>query len=543
MKFNYVLIAFLFLFSCTSSTIENQKKVFRYNQTNVTSLDPAFASTMANVTATTQLFNGLVSLNKDLKIEPSLAKSWIISEDLKTYTFNLHNNVFFHDHSLFLDGKGRKVTAYDVEYSLRRIIDTTDIYNKGIWIFKDKVLKKANGLISDTCFKAVNDSVFKIFLESPYPHFIEILSMPYAFVVPKEVAEHYGRDFRNHPIGTGPFYFKEWDEGNTLIYLKNENYFKKGYPKLDAVQAYFVGDRSQAFRMFMMGKLDYITGLDENSRDDVIYLDGSIKEEISQKYVAKKVPYLITTYLAFQLDSNSICYEKTPNHPYLNQKFRQALNYSIDRKRLVTYLRNSLGEAGEYGMTPPCVPYFNAKNVKGYTYQPELALKLLKESGVNLNYDLKLHVTKDNKALSEFLIKQWEEVLGVVIKIETIEGGVMYEQAESGKIGFFRAGWIGDYPNAENFLALFYGPNETPAGPNKTHFKNNQFDSLYQQSKYQKDVASQAPLFEQMDNIMMKYSPVIVLYHDEILQLQQKNVINLETNAMNLLNLEKVDKQ
>ncbi len=534
----------MLLSACSSSSQQSDKKVFRYNQTSITSLDPAFASTMSNVNTVGHLFNGLVELDKDLKVQPALANLWTISDDLTTYTFTLRDNIYFHDHKLFPNGKGRKVTAYDFEYSFKRIIDTTSIYNKGIWVFKDKVLRAPGGTLSDTCFKAINDSTFRIYLQSPYPHFIEILSMPYAYVIPKEIAEHYGRDFRRNPVGTGPFCFKEWDEGNTLILLKNENYYKTDYPKLDAVQIYSVGDRSQAFRMFMMGKLDYITSLDENARDEVIHLDGSFKEKIRNQFKAHKVPYLITTYLAFQLDSSSECYQGKPDHPYLDKQFRQALNYAIDRERLVTYLRNSLGSPGHHGITPSSVPYFNAEKVKGYTYQPEFALQLLKKSQVNLDkYPLSLHVTKDNKALSEFLIKQWEEVLGVTIKIEIIEGSVMFERAEKGQIGFFRAGWIGDYPNAENFLALFYGPNKTPAGPNKTHFENLEFDSLYLKSKYIRDVNERGNVFEYMDNIMMKESPVIVLYHDEILQLEQRNVLNIETNAMNHLHLEQVDKQ
>ncbi len=542
--YTFLLSSLFWGVACTTAVENNDKKVFRCNQANVTSLDPAFANTLSNWDASSQIFNGLIELDKDLNVKTCLAKSWELSEDLKTYTFILHDNIYFHDHHLFPNGKGRKVTAYDFEYSLKRIVDTTDIYNKGIWVYKDKVLKNSNGTISDTCFKAVNDSTFKIYLQSPYPHFIEILSMPYGFVVPKEIAEHYGRDFRRNPIGTGPFCFKEWDEGNTLILLKNKNYFREGYPKLDAVQMYFIGDKSQEFRMFMMGKLDYATSLDENSRDEVIYLDGSIKENMKEKYHVNKIPYLTTTYLGMQLDKNAPCYKDMPDHPLLNKKFRQALNYAINKERLVTYLQNSLGESGHHGVVPNCIPNFNARKVKGYTYQPELALKLLNESGADFKkYPLVLSITKQNKSLGEYLLKQWEEILGVQVKVEILDGGMMIEKSDKGELPFFRAGWIADYPNAENFLALFYGPNEAPLGPNRTRYKNETYDKMYRQSKFETSTEDRAVIFQQMDSIMIQEAPIIPLYHSEILQLQQKNIQNLEPNSLNLLHLERVDKE
>ncbi len=543
-----LLCAVELLFSCGTSKRKEaeEKRVFRYNQAGaITSLDPAFASNQANIWATTQLYNGLVELDDSLKVVPSLASSWEVSEDMRTYTFHLREGIRFHDHSAFEGGKGREVTAFDFAYSFGRIVDTTGPYARGLWIFKDKVLKKQDGTLSDTCFKAVDNQTLKIYLQSPFPNFLDILTMPYTYVVPREVAEKYGREFRSHPVGTGPFQFKEWDEGNALIFLKNEDYWKAGLPKLDAVQISFVPDKGQAFRNFMMGRLDFVSGIEESSRDEILNLDGSFNQELAKKYTIERMPYLNTEYLGFQLDPNAPVYRNVPNHPFLNPKFRQAMSLALDKERMVTFLRNGLGLSGDHGIVPTVVPYFKAKAVEGYSFNPARARELLRESGVDLKTapPLVLHIAKEHKALSEFLSKQWKETLGLNIQVSLVEASVLRQMAEGGQSAFFRASWLGDYPDGENYLALFYGKNASPNGPNKTRYQNEAFDSLFQATRNVLDPNERARIYEQLDGMAMADAPVIVLFYDEVLRLTQKDVKDLPANAMNVLKLEAVEKR
>ena len=175
--------------------------VFRFNIYNgLSSLDPAFGAVQSNLWLDNLLFNGLVQLNEKLEILPCIAKSWEISADGKTYTFHLCNTIFFHDDELFQNGKGRKVIASDFVYTFNRITDPS-VASKGAWIFNGKVT-------AENPFVAVDDSTFEIHLNNPYAPIMGILTMPYCKVVPKEVVEHYDKDFRAHPVGTGPFKFK-----------------------------------------------------------------------------------------------------------------------------------------------------------------------------------------------------------------------------------------------------------------------------------------------------------------------------------------------
>ena len=223
-----IFLSILAFVSCNDSKENSQpngdstsknRNVFRYNQASgISSLDPAFAKDQANIWAVNQLFNGLVQMDDELNIRPCIAKSWDISEDGLTYTFKIRNDVYFHDNELF-KGKKRSVTAGDVEYSLKRIINP-EVASTGAWLFADRLDKEEP-------FKALNDSVFQMKLLKPFRPMLSILSMQYCSIVPEEVVKHYGKEFRKHPVGTGPFQFKTWRENEVLVMTKNPNYFEK----------------------------------------------------------------------------------------------------------------------------------------------------------------------------------------------------------------------------------------------------------------------------------------------------------------------------
>lgn len=545
-----LLTSYTLLFFCIScsSRRENQseKTIFRYNQSGgLTSLDPAFASSQANIWLVTQLFEGLVELDNELKVKPALAESWCVDSTGTVYLFDIRKGVSFHDHPIFKQEEPRYLNAYDFEYSFRRIIDTTDIYNKGIWIFKDKVLRKEDGSLSDTCFKALNDSVFQICLNKPVSNFLEILAMPYAYVVPQEVAEYYKKDFRSHPVGTGPFKFFLWEEGNSLVLHKNENYWRKvegvRVPYLDAVQVSFVPDKSQAYREFLIGELDYFSGIDQSSVDEILNLDGSFSSDITDQFTVLKCDYLNTEYLGFQLDSNANCYKNDKEAAFLDVNLRKALSWSIDKEKMVRFVKNNLGVAGVHGFVPPAVPHFDEEHVKGYNINEDSA-QFFWSRVREKPREISIHITKEHKALTEYLAKEWMRVLGVETNIEVHEAGVLRQMANNGDAAFFRASWLGDYPDAENYLSVFYGGNFTPTGPNKTHFISSTFDSLFDLSYSINDIEKRKIINERLDRELMSFAPAIFLYYDEVLQLSSKNLQDLTPNGMNVLKLREVRK-
>lgn len=546
-RISYIFLSVIVVFSCKETKTDKSFKIFRYNQdTDISSLDPAYANTQGNIWAVNQLFNGLVTLDKKLDVIPCLAERWKVSPDGKIYTFFLRKNVFFHDAEGFKNNNGREVTAQDFAYSFKRIIDPKTV-SRGAWIFNDKVLKINDSTFSDTCFKAINKYMFQITLQKPYAPFLQILTMPYAYVVPQEIVEKWQKEFRIHPVGTGAFKFKIWEDKSALVFEKNKSYWKKDslgnpLPYLDGIHISFVNDRNIAFMLFRQKKIDFISGLDENSRDIVFDADGHIQKDFSASFDVQKMPYMNTEYLGIQLDKSTYQNKK---HPLLNLKVRQALNYSINRKQMVQYLLNNVGKAGENGAIPPFM--LPSSSVKGFEYNIDKALQLLAEAGYPHGEGLPPIMLNTltrfpYKEICEFAQREWSKI-GIKIQIETLDKATLLENIASGNIKFFRASWQGDYADPENYMALFYSKNFTPTGPNKCRFSNPEFDIYYEKALSEQNKNIRKKYYHKMDSLAMTESPMVVLFYDEVVRLLQKNVVGLEADAMNNLFLETVNKK
>ena len=538
-KINISLLIISFLcYSCSSFDREEGKSVFRYNEAaNISTLDPAFAKDQAITWAANQLFNGLVQLADQMKIVPCIARSWNISESGLEYVFHLRNDVSFHESKAFSDGKGRRVIAGDFVYSFRRIIDPA-VASPGVWLFNN--LDRSMGIHA---FEAPDDSTFIIHLAKQFPPFLSLLSMQYCAVVPHEAIELYGPDFRRNPVGTGPFRFKMWKEGVKLVLLKNETYFEyeRGVrlPFLDAVAITFVPDKQTAFLEFIKGNLDLMSGIDPTYKDELLTGEGRLQAKYLSRINLITQPYLNTEYLGFMVDASN----KSIKGSITDKRIRQAINLAFDRSKMIRYLRNNIGVPGCQGITPKGLPSFDSSRIY-YDYDPAKARQLLASAGFPDGEGLPpitLTSTADYLDICKYIQHQVSSI-GIVLKIEVSPPAAVKEMKSEAKLPFFRASWIADYPDAENYLAMFYSRNFCPNGPNYTHFSNKEFDLLYEKSMASIDDLVRYTYYRQMENIMMEESPVVVLYYDQVLRFVQKNVHGLGSNAMNLLTLKYVKK-
>ncbi len=525
--------------ACNRNSDQEGKKVFNINlDQNVTSLDPAFARNQNAIWMINQIFNGLVQVDTALNTVPCIAKTWQISDDQLTYTFNLRNDVFFQDHPLFKNGKGRKVVAADFAYSFFRLIDPK-VASSGGWIFSDKV-KDANS------FRAVNDSTFQITLVKPFPAFIKLLTAQYCSVVPKEVVEHYGKDFRSHPVGTGPFKFKYWKEDEILVLLKNDNYWEKDgtaqLPYLDAVKVTFISDKQSAFMNFIKKDLDFFNSVDGSYRDDILTKSGKMTTKYKDKFQLIKGPYLCTEYVGILVDPSKEIVKKSPLQ---YKKVRQAINYAIDRQKLIKYLRNSIGTPATNGFIPKGMPGFDATKVKGYTYNPVLSAKLLAEAGFPNGKgmpEITLSTSTTYKDLIEFIQGELGAI-GMNVKVDVSPSASLRDMMSKNEVNFFRGSWIADYPDGENYLSVFYSKNRVPFGPNYTGYFNDEFDRLFEQSYYESDDKKRYELYHKMDNMVMEYSSVVPILYDQSVVMLQNNISGYQINPLSLMILKEVKKK
>lgn len=533
----WIYVLLLLLIACSSKEEDQSKTVFRYNEAaNISSLDPAFARDLANIWACNQLFSGLVRLDEQLNVEPSIARKWTISEDGLTYTFILRKDVFFHDDQSFENGKGRRVNAHDFEYSFNRIVDSK-VASPGLWVFSQ--VDQQEGKYA---FKALNDSVFQVKLSQPFTPFIGILAMQYCSVIPHEAVNFYKNDFRENPVGSGPFKFKLWKEGVKMVLVRNENYYEKfsgeKLPFLDAVAITFLADKQAAFLHFVQGKLDFMSGIDASYKDEILTKRGGLKPKYNQKIKLISQPYLNTEYLGVLVT------DQDDTNPLRLKKIRQAINFGFDRKKMMKFLRNNIGEPGIKGIIPKGFAVFDEDASYGYDYNPDTARALLAEAGYPNGLGLEsinLSTNAEYLDLCEYIQHALGE-LGIKININVNPPAALRELKAQAKLPFFRASWIADYPDAENYLSMFYSKNFCPAGPNYTHFKNVVFDELYEESLSETNTEKRYQLYKRMDSLVMEEAPVVILYYDQVLRFTQPNIEGLGSNPINLLDLRKVKK-
>jgi peptide/nickel transport system substrate-binding protein len=538
-KKNCIIILILFAvagqFAACYDKKSNEGNIFHYNEFNgIASLDPAFAKSQSTMWAAHQLYNTLVEIDDSLHIIPSLAKSWDISSDRTVFTFHLRGDVFFHDDEVFSGGKGRKLTARDVEYSFSRIINKQTA-SPGAWIFNRKV---------DTLqpFKAIDDSTFQLKLLVPYIPMLGIISMQYCSIVSREAVEKYGNDFRRHPVGTGPFRFVAWEEGQALVLKKNQHYFEKDksgnrLPYLDGVHVSFYQSKATEFLLFRQKQLEFINDIESSFKDEVLTKKGVLRKEWEGKIELQVNPYLNIEYLGILVDSAN---DLVKNSPMRIKKIRQAINYGFDRRKMVLYLRNSLGTPAESGFVPMGLPSFDSSIVKGYHYNPFKTKVLLAEAGFPDGKGLpaiKLLTIAIYADMANFIAKQLEES-GIRIQVDVIQKSLLLTMTSGSKAAFFRGSWIADYPDAENYLSVFYSKN--PAPPNYTRYKSEKFDSIFEKALKEDNDSLRFKLYQQADQVVMDDAAVVPLWYDKVVRLVQPTVKGFKPNALNLLELRKV---
>lgn len=529
MRYIYLFsIIFLSTFLQCASKPENDLKIFKYNQASgITSLDPAFAKNQANIWAVSQLYNGLVQLDENMNVAPAIAKSWEFSNNSRTITFHLRTDVEFHQIDVFEHGS-RTVTAHDFVYSFQRIIDPK-VASPGAWIFNGKI---------DTLqpFIALDDTTFQLNLQQAFGPMLGILSMPYCFVVPKEAVEHFGKDFRAHPLGTGPFMFKVWEEGTALVGLKNTQYFEKdaqgqSLPYVDGFKVSFMESKKMEFLTFMKGELDMLSGVDKSFVDEILDENANLQANWKESLVLYKAPFLNTEYLGFNFEGATKWAQ--------SKEFRQAINYCYDKEGMIRYLRKGVGAPANSGFIPKGLPPYNEEALVGYQYNPEKAKALLESIGYD-GTEVVLNTNETYKDMALYIAKEAEKV-GVKLKVDVVQPSLLREWMVNGQVDFFRGSWIADYPDAENYLSLFYSKNGAP--PNYTRFASAKYDALYEAAFKIGELKDRMPLYKQMDSILVEEAPVVFLYYDEIVRITHANIQKAKPNALNSLDIKYIQKK
>jgi len=456
-------------------------------------LDPACASDAGSAEYIVEVFSGLVSFDKDLKIIPDIAQSYDISDDGKVYTFHLRSNVLFHDSS-------RRVTAADFKFSMERALNPKtqstvgEVYLDDLAGAKELISGKAKSVSG---IVAVEDNTLQLTIGAPNPVFLQKLTYPTAYVVDqRQVGDatcFEGANWTRKPNATGPFRLKEWLLSRRITLEPNQSYYLDPKPALAKVT--YVLSGGSPLVMYENGEID-ITGVGLNDIERV--RDPS--DPLNKEY--KEAPSLDVTYIGFN----------TQGKPFSDPKVRQALNMAVDRDFLASEFLNKLVLPAK-GVLPPGIPGYNP-DLQGAKFDPQAAARLLDEAGgAKLLDGVKLLTSGQGAAPSNILqavSAMWKQNLGVDISIEQEDFGLFLRDIDSGSFQMFSLGWVADYPDPQNFLEIKF---RSDSANNETKYSNPQVDRLLDQARAEKDQQKRLQLYQQAEKQIVDDAPWVPLYH------------------------------
>lgn len=284
---------------------------------------------------------------------------------------------------------------------------------------------------------------------------------------------------------------------------------------------------------FMKGSIDFMSGIEACYKDALLTKNGMLQKKYEGKIKMLTSPYLNTEYIGFMLrDDNH-------DNPLLKKEVRQALNYGFDRHKMMRYLRNNIGYPGTSGFIPQGMLSFDPERVKGYEYNPQKALELLAKAGYPNGKGLSpipISVSASYLDLCQYIQHELGKI-GIPITIDVQQAAQQREMMRGYKLPAFRGSWICDYPDGENYLALFYSKNLQPNGSNYTHYVSKQYDKLFEKSQTIINDSIRNDYYTRLDSMLMEDAPVMVLYYDKVVRFVQANVENINPNPINMLDL------
>ena len=455
-------------------------------------LDPHLTTDATSAQIIVEVFGGLVTIDKDLNVVADLAESWDISYDGRVYTFRIRPDATFHD--------GKPVTAENVRWSLERATNpltespNVDQYLGDIVGVQAKI---AGDALEISGVKVINERTIEITIDGSKSFFLAKLTYPTAFVLDKENVEANPKNWFRKPNGTGPFRMTEYKVGETLVLSRHEGYHL-GPAKIAEVEMILSGGTSML--MYENDEID-IAGVGLADIDRLQEPNNSLNAELHQA-----APQFSVQYIGLNV-----------NEPPLDDvKVRQALNLAIDKREIATIV---LGDqvVPATGILPPGFPGFS-ESVSGYEFDPEKALRLLKESkyGNDLDNLPPITITTPgsfgaNVSLDmEVVLAMWEKNLGIKTEFQQTEFATFLKDLNKRRFQMFDIGWIADYPDPENFLdILFYSDSSN----NHTNYNNPVVDSLLEQARVETDETKRFLIYNEVEQTILDDAPWIPLWY------------------------------
>jgi ABC-type transport system substrate-binding protein len=493
------ILVSIFVLACVDQSPQHPDYLRLRLTSNPTTLDPALIVDVPGGGIGAKLFNGLVRFDERLHIVPDVAEFWKISDDGLTYTFYLKKGISF--------SNGREVTADDFKYSFERVLSpVTRSSNtwvldriKGAKDFMGGKTKEIKGI------KVKDDTTILITLEEPFSPFIDLLCMTAAYVVPREEVEKQGSEFSTHPVGTGPFVLQEWRHNRHLVLESRDDYFE-GSPHVKGIIYKIIPEDLTAVAEFETGGLD------------ILPIPASEFKRYRQsgqwRELVTGAPGINTYYLGFNCE----------RPPFSDPVLRKAVNYAVDREKILKTLYEGRGELASGPVPPLLRKWPSPENI---SYDPERARQLMKEAGFPNGLTIKIYLTADSEVLDILeAIQGYLSGVGIHAELRQLEWSAYKDAINRGEPDAFWLSWWADYPDPENFLfPLFHSRNFGPAG-NRTRYKNPEVDTLIEKGQKSMNENSRNEYYGKAEEMIVNDSPWVFFWHRAEFTVRQPRVKN-----------------
>lgn len=519
--------------------------VYRHSMDSApTGLDPVHASNIYANFLVVNLYDTLYRykyLARPYQLEPNLAEALPqISADGLIYTLRIKPGVRFIDDAAFPEGRGRTVEAQDFIYSMKRHFDP-EMRSQGAWLWQGKIVGmdewKENGSNYNediSGLRALDERTIQIQLIAPFPQLTHTLAQGYSAIVPIDAVKKYGRELAVHPVGSGPFRLQRFDSAGASL-LRNADFRaepfsleQEGYnpltqgeyglerleglipPLVEQVDIEFISEDAARWNTFLAGQLDFV-------KVPVSQFDQVLKSRVPPQLtddLARRFHLLASmesgfVHTDFNMDDSRIGYHPDPDQDARNHALRCAIIRAFDWETRNEIFYSGLGQVFP-GIIPPIAPEFDAGQDRGsITRNVESAVSLLKNFGWTADNLPVLEYGIFSSVTERQMFEQFRSFLADIgypaekIRPLTFATYGDYAQAYINReVMLITNSWTMDYPDAENTMQLFFGPNASP-GANNANYNNTEFNRLYNASASMQPSPMRTAMYREMNNIVI----------------------------------------
>jgi oligopeptide transport system substrate-binding protein len=498
----------------TGTELAARQVLRRGNGAEPQSLDPHKSEGVPESNLQRDLYEGLTIEAPDGSVAPGAAHSWDISDDGLVYVFHLRENGRW--------SNGDPVTAHDFEYGLRRSVDPKTLSNYSIML---RPILNAEAIIAGELppeslgVRAIDELTLEIRLSGPTPYFLGVLNHSASYAVHRPTVEKYGDRWARpgRLVSNGAFRLRDWVMQSHIVLERNEHYWNNDNTVLDEVWHYPTENLSSELQSYRANALDMTYDLPFRQL-------GWIRANLPDELV-------IAEYLGIYYFGLNVTREPLRDNP----KLRRALNLAIDREILTSQVTTA-GEIPAYGFVPGTANYQRfVPEYAGWTQAERAAeaRRLYVEAGYSRERPLQLQILynthENHRTIAVAISSMWKETLGIDTELVNEEWKVYLETRRTKQsTQVYRAGWIGDYNDAYNFLEIMH----SQSGLNDSGWASVRYDELLGLAAQERDMARRAEYLREAEQILLEDAPVIPVYFYVTKRLVKPWVGGYQSNIM-----------